>query len=67
MRPDDVYLDDRYTAFINALVNVPPCPVTGERTFDQVQQVLCQFDIWPESIRPDLIREAIEDAARRYA
>ena len=43
----DVYLDDRYTAFINALINVPPSPVTGERTFDQVQQVLCDFDVWP--------------------
>lgn len=56
----DVYLDDRYTALINALVNVPPCPITGERTADQIQQVFCQFDVWPKSIRADVIRAAID-------
>jgi hypothetical protein len=55
MRPD-VYLDDRLRALIDALVDVPPCPVTGKRTADQIQQVLCQFDIWPKSIRAEVIR-----------
>jgi hypothetical protein len=60
MTTPDVYLDDRYSALINALVDVPPCPVTGERTADQVQQVLCDFGIWPRSILGDVIRARIE-------
>ena len=51
-----VYLDDRYDALVDALVNVPPCPVTGERTADKIKLVLCEFDIWPKSIRAEVIR-----------
>jgi hypothetical protein len=52
----DVYLDDRYAGLIGALVDVTPCPITGERTADQIQQVFCKFNSWPKSIRADVIR-----------
>jgi hypothetical protein len=54
MTTPDVYLDDdRRHALIAALINC-------ERTADQVQQVLCEFGVWPKSILGDVIRARIE-------
>jgi hypothetical protein len=59
---------ENITRAANAIANLEPCPFAGRITPEQIIAALGEFgDIWPESIRPDLIRCVVEDAARRYA
>lgn len=44
--------DETYDKLVAALVNVEPCPVTGEIGPDQVKFVLGEIgDIWPARIQ----------------
>lgn len=64
---DDIYLDyQRYNKLVDALLNVQPCPVTGEVTPDQIKLALgLAGDIWPMEIRGGVILDALEHAEKQ--
>lgn len=63
--PETHIPDTDYAALVAALLNVPPCPMTGRVTENEIKIVLGEIgDVWPESIRADAGRAAIVDAGR---
>jgi hypothetical protein len=59
---------ENITRAAQKIADLDPCPFAGRLTPDQIIAALGEFgDIWPDNIRPDLIRCAVEDAARRYS
>lgn len=52
--PQGIFVDDRrYDALVQALLNLPPCAVTGEVTDNEIKVALGEVgNIWPASILP---------------
>lgn len=68
MTLDHFVPSENITRAAEAIADLKPCPFAGRVTPDQIIAALGEYgSIWPETIRPDLIRCAVEDAARRYA
>ena len=65
MRPDYFVPDEPLFRAADAIANLTPCPVTGRITRDQVLMAFGEFgNIWPESIRADVIRASNEHAEK---
>ncbi len=56
MRPDYFVPDEPLFRAANAIANLKPCPFAGRLTPDQIIAALGEIgDIWPLSIRADVI------------
>jgi hypothetical protein len=65
MRPDYFVPDTSLFRAADAIASLAPCPFAGRVTRDQVLTALGEFgDIWPESIRADVIHAQHEQAEK---